>query len=88
MVTPSSSASPLSGIICGVVYFPEALAQVQRDRTTYIIETLDSVKTSYPDCGVVLLGDFLGSQGGLVVIYRASHHCEPGFNSGLGQHVG
>ena len=32
--------------------------QVQRDRTTYIIETLDSVKTSYPDCGVVLLGDF------------------------------
>ena len=33
-----------------------------------------------------------GSQGGLVVIlvviYRASHHCEPGFNSGLGQHVG
>ena len=32
-------------------------------------------------------------QGGLVgiylsVIYWASHHCEPGFNSGLGQHVG
>ena len=28
------------------------------------------------------------SQGGLVVIYRASHHCEPGFNSRLGQNVG
>ena len=33
-------------------------------------------------------GGLVGSQGGLVVIYRASHHCEPGFNSGLGQHVG
>ena len=28
------------------------------------------------------------SQGGLVVIYRASHHYDPGFNSGLSQHVG
>ena len=55
---PHRLPRPLSGIICGVVYFPEAPAQVQRDRTTYIIETLDSVKTSYPDCGVVLLGDF------------------------------
>ena len=55
---PHRLPRPLSGIICGVVYFPEAPAQVQRDRTMYIIETLDSVKTSYPDCGVVLLGDF------------------------------
>lgn len=55
---PHRLPRPLSGIICGVVYFPVASAQVQRDRTMYIIETLDSVKTSYPDCGVVLLGDF------------------------------
>ncbi|PFX29204.1 RNA-directed DNA polymerase from mobile element jockey [Stylophora pistillata] len=55
---PHRLPRPLSGIICGVVYFPVASAQVQRDRTKYIIETLDSVKTSYPDCGVVLLGDF------------------------------
>ena len=31
---------------------------MQKDRTTYIIETLDSVRATYPDCGVVLLGDF------------------------------
>ena len=36
--------------------------------------------------GNVLIQSWLidGGQGGLVVIYRASHHCEPGFNSGLG----
>ena len=55
---PHRLPCPLSGIICGIVYFPEAPAHVQKDRTTYIIETLDSVRATYPDCGVVLLGDF------------------------------
>ena len=55
---PHRLPRPLSGIICGIVYFPEAPAHVQKDRTTYIIETLDSVRATYPDYGVVLLGDF------------------------------
>ena len=33
---------PLSRIICGIVYLPEALAQENRDRVSYLIETLDS----------------------------------------------
>ena len=48
----------LSGIICGVVYFPEAPVQVQRDCTTHIIVTLDSIRAAYPVCCVVLLGNF------------------------------
>lgn len=55
---PHRLPRPLSGIICGIVYFSEAPAHVQKDRTTHIIETLDSVRATYPDCGVVLLGDF------------------------------
>ena len=49
---------PLSGIHCGIVNFPEVHAQKNRDRVSYIIETLDSVRLAQPDCGVIVLGDF------------------------------
>ena len=48
----------LSGIIVGAMYFPEAPADLQRTRASYIIECIDSVKSAHPDCGVVLLGNF------------------------------
>ena len=40
------------------MYFPEAPADLQRTRASYIIECIDSVKSAHPDCGVLLLGDF------------------------------
>ncbi|PFX13909.1 hypothetical protein AWC38_SpisGene21974 [Stylophora pistillata] len=49
---------PLSGIIVGAMYFPEAPADLQQALVSYIIECIDSVKCPNPDCGVVLLGDF------------------------------
>ena len=49
---------PLSGIICGIVYFPEALERENRDRVSYLIETLDSVRSAHPDCDVIICGDF------------------------------
>ena len=38
---------------CGIVYFPEALAQENSDRVSYLIETLDSVRSAHPDRGVI-----------------------------------
>ena len=55
---PNRLPRPLSGIICKIVYFPEALAQENRDRVSYLIETLDSVGSAHPDCGVIICGDF------------------------------
>ena len=40
------------------MYFPDAPADAQRARASYIIERIDSVKSAHPDCGVILLGDF------------------------------
>ena len=40
------------------MYFPEASAEAQQDRVSYIIECLDFVRSAHPDCGVALLGDF------------------------------
>ena len=44
---PHRLLRPLSGSICGIVYFPEALAQENRDRVSYLIETLDSVRSAH-----------------------------------------
>ena len=49
---------PFSGIIVGAMYFPDAPADAQRARASYIIERIDSVKSAHPDCGVIRLGDF------------------------------
>ena len=40
------------------MYFPEASAEAQRDRVSYIIECLAFVRSAHPDCGVALPGDF------------------------------
>ena len=45
---PHRLLRPLSGILCGIVYFPEAHAQENRDRVSYIIETLDFVRLAHP----------------------------------------
>ena len=63
----------MSQIRCRIFY-----QAIRSDRVCSEIYCLQTACTS----------DGQGSQGGLVVIYRASHHCEPGFNSGLSQHVG
>ena len=55
---PPRLPRPFSGIIVGAMYFPDAPADEQRARASYIIECIDSVKSAHPDCGVVLLGDF------------------------------
>lgn len=55
---PPRLPRPFSGIIVGAMYFPDAPADAQRARASYIIECIDSVKSVHPDCGVVLLGDF------------------------------
>ena len=39
---PQRLPRPLSGIICGIVYLPELLSQENRNRVSYLIETLDS----------------------------------------------
>ena len=44
---PHRLPSPLSGIIYGFVYFPEALAEENRDRVSYLIETLDSNRSAH-----------------------------------------
>ena len=55
---PPRLPRPLSGIIVGAMYFPEAPDDLQRTRASYIIDCIDSFKSAHSDCGVVLLGDF------------------------------
>ena len=55
---PPCLPRPLSGITIGAMYFPETPTDLQRTHASYIIECIDSVKSTHPDCGVVLLGDF------------------------------
>jgi hypothetical protein len=46
-------------IIIGIVYSPpDKSMQEQRDLVAYLVETLDLVRNTYPECGIVLLGDF------------------------------
>ena len=54
---PPCLPRPLSGITVGATYFPET-PDLQWTHASYIIECIDSVKSTHPDCGVVLLGDF------------------------------
>lgn len=67
---PHQLPRPLSGIICGIVYFPEALAQENRDRVSYLIETQDSVRSAHPDCGVIICGDFKTSDFSEVLVHH------------------
>lgn len=49
----------ITGIVSGVVYSPPGTtAQDQRNLTCYLIETLDTTRNKFPDCGISLLGDF------------------------------
>ena len=58
---PHRLPRPLSGIICCVLYNPpDTHSQEQRDLVSLIIETLDLVRSTHPDCGIVILGDFNG----------------------------
>ena len=54
---PHRLPRPHSGIICRTAYFPEAQAQENRDRVSYLIETLDSVRSAHPQWGVIICGD-------------------------------
>ena len=58
LLRPHRSPRPLAGIICVIVYFPEAQAQENRDRESYLTETLHSVMSAHTDCGVIISGGF------------------------------
>ena len=49
----------ISCIVMGILYSPpDKSAQDQRDTINYLIETLDHARNKFPDCGIVLVGDF------------------------------
>ena len=58
---PHRLQRPLSSIITAVVYCPpDKSAQDRRDLVTYLSDTIDIFRFRYPDCGIVILGDFNG----------------------------
>ena len=58
---PTRLPRPLSCImhmVC-VVYHPPGLsAKDHQDLNDYLVSTIDTLRNQYPDCGIVLLGDF------------------------------
>ena len=49
----------ISRIVMGILYSPpDKSAQDQRDTINYLIETLGHARNKFPDCGIVLVGDF------------------------------
>ena len=58
-IRPFRLPRSITGIIIGIVYNPpDKSIQEQRDLVAYLVETLDLVRNTYPECGIVLLGDF------------------------------
>jgi hypothetical protein len=50
---------PLCGILIAVLYCPpETCTDKQREFVHYLSETIDSVRDSSPDCGIIVLGDY------------------------------
>ena len=58
---PHRLQRPLSGIIIAVVYCPsDKSAQDRHDLVTYLSDIIDIFRFQYPDCSIVILGDFNG----------------------------
>jgi hypothetical protein len=58
-IRPTRLPRPLSGIAVCVVYHPPGrTAQEHQYLKQYLIDTLDSLRNKYPDCGLVVMGDF------------------------------
>jgi hypothetical protein len=56
---PQRLPRKISSIVMAVLYSPpEKSAQEQQDLVNYLIESLDHTRNKFPDCGIVLLGDF------------------------------
>jgi hypothetical protein len=56
---PEGLPRPLSGIaVCLIYNPPDRSAQELRDLDEYLIDTTDCLRNIYPDCGIVILGDF------------------------------
>ena len=49
----------LTGLICCVLYNPpDTPANEKKELTAYLIDQIDRVRCTHPDCDVILLGDF------------------------------
>ena len=58
-IRPPCLPRPLTGIILCVVYNPpDRSAQELRDLDEYLVNTTNSLRNKYPDCGLAILGDF------------------------------
>ena len=58
---PHRLQRPISVIITAVVYCPpDKSAQDWRNLVTYLSDAIEIIRFRYPDCGIVILGDFNG----------------------------
>ena len=58
-ICPHRLPRPYSGILLGAVYNPPGRSmQEQRNLSDFIVQTLDSIRNSSPNCAVIILGDF------------------------------
>ena len=56
---PPRLPRPLSAIAVCVVYNPpDKGVQEQRELCDYLVSSIDTIRSKYPDCGIVVLGDF------------------------------
>ena len=56
---PPRLPRPLSAIAVCVVYNPPGKGvQEQRELCDYLVSSIDTIRSKYPDCGIVVLGDF------------------------------
>ena len=56
---PPRLPRPLSAIAVCVVYNPpDKSVQEQRELCDYLVSSIDTIRSKYPDCGIVVLGDF------------------------------
>ena len=56
---PKRLPRPLCGIVICLIYNPpDSSAQDVRDLDEYLIDSSDKLRNIYPDCGIVILGDF------------------------------
>ena len=57
-ICPPRLPRGISSVVVGNVYHPPRAGYSNRQMSDYLLESLSKIETQFPDCGLIILGDF------------------------------
>ena len=57
-ICPPRLPRGISSIVVGTVYHPPRAGYNDRQMSDYLLESLSKIEARFPDCGLIILGDF------------------------------